>query len=175
MQKKPRKIGILTSSAASIIAISAGLSSASPLPRIENLDSLGNSSGNTGRSANLTAEVNQATRNESGNLLSVVWSIENNSEDRVVVTWIADRSYTYSGPYFSGVTVLSSDGGTRYHPVMDGSGECLCSGNTSSNFKERIEPEEKVAYWSLFSVPKNVETLTIEIPEFDPIEDIPIS
>lgn len=170
-----RLFGLLLLPAAITLVLSTSTSSASSAPRTENLDALGSAPGSGEYASGLTSEIHQAERNNSGNLLSVTWSIENNTDERVVLTWISDRSYTYSGPYFSGVTVLDQTRGTRHHPIMDGEGGCLCSGNFSASFKERLEPNEKIAYWSLFSVPEDVETVTVEIPNFDPIEDIPIS
>ncbi len=77
--------------------------------------------------------------------------------------------------YFSGVTITSHNGTMRHHPIMDENGGCLCSGNLSFDFKEEIHPGEQVAYWSMYSVPEDVDTITLEIPGFEPIEDIPIS
>ena len=113
------------------------------------IESLGESTSNTSISSGLIAEVNQTERNDRGNLISVTWSLENPSEERVVITWMAGRTYRYEGPYFSGVTVSTSEEGTRFHPVMDGIGNCLCSGNHSPDFRERSEPGGKVSYWSL--------------------------
>ncbi|OLT24669.1 hypothetical protein BJF83_06545 [Nocardiopsis sp. CNR-923] len=89
--------------------------------------------------------------------------------------WLRDRSYTYAGQNFAGVTATSPETGTRYHPVMDGEGACLCSGSTSNDLVQILNPGEQVAYWSLFSVPTDLDSVTVEIPNFDPIEDIPIS
>ncbi len=58
---------------------------------------------------------------------------------------------------------------------MDGKGYCLCSGEESNELIKVLDPGEKIAYWSLFSVPEDLEAITVEIPNFDPIEDIPIS
>ncbi|WP_433698111.1 hypothetical protein [Nocardiopsis sp. CA-288880] len=163
----------LTSAAA--ILILTGTSSAAPAPLTENLDSLGRSNGNSEESTGLIAEVHQIEQNEDGNIISVTWSIENTSTERVVLTWVKDRSYVYSGQNFAGVTALSSDSEVRYHPIMDGEGECLCSGKTSNDFSQRVEAGDQIAYWSMFSVPGDVESVTIEIPGFEPIEDVPIS
>ena len=76
---------------------------------------------------------------------------------------------------YSGVTITSNDREKRFHPIMDGDNNCLCSGNVSIDFKESIGPGEQVAYWSMYSVPEDVDTITLEIPGFEPIEDIPIS
>lgn len=88
--------------------------------------------------------------------------------------WPQGTSYMYNNSTsYSGVTIINE--GTKYHPLMDSNGECLCSGNTSLEMKNSLNPGEKVAYWSMFSVPSDVDTITLEIPGFDPIEDIPIS
>ncbi|MFL1432793.1 MULTISPECIES: hypothetical protein [unclassified Nocardiopsis] len=169
------QLGLFTSSSLAVVLISMGVSSASPMPNSSDLDILGSSQGNGTQSDNLAAEVNQAERNSQGNLLSVTWTIENTGNERVVLTWLEGKTYTYSGANYAGVTITRTDGGTRYHPVMDGAGECLCSGDNSSTFRERIEPGEKMSYWSMFSVPSDVENISVEIPGFEPIEDIPIS
>lgn len=149
--------------------------SASITPDSKEIEALGASHGNDSESSSLIAEVNSAERNESGNLLSVTWSIENTGNDSSVLVWLTDLSYIYKGgAYFSGVTAISSES-IRYHPIMDGSGECLCAGNTSEDFRQRVSPGEKMTYWSMYSVPEDLESITIEIPGFDPIEDIPIS
>ncbi|QUX31918.1 hypothetical protein KGD83_23045 [Nocardiopsis akebiae] len=89
--------------------------------------------------------------------------------------WLRDRSYSYTGQNFAGVTMANSDEGTRYHPIMDGNGTCLCSGSISNDLVQNLGSGDEVTYWSLFSVPDDIESVTVEIPNFDPIEDIPIS
>lgn len=170
-----RNIWITSAALITALILAVGVSSASPLPKTEDLDTLGASEGNSAESTGLIAEVHQAERSSEGNLVSVTWSIKNNGNERVVLAWLSDRTYTYSGPNFAGVTAMSEELTTRYHPIMDSSGTCLCSGKTSNDFSQRVEPGDQIAYWSLFSIPDNVQQLTVEIPNFTPIEDIPIS
>lgn len=149
---------------------------ASSAPMTENLDSLGSAESNDIQSTGLSAEAHAVDRNESGSLLSVTWSLENRGEQEAQLSWLAGNSYMYDlAISYSGVTIRSSDDNKRYHPLMDSDGDCLCSGNTSTEAKSFIRPGEKVAYWSLFSIPKNVDSIDLEIPGFDPIEGIPIS
>ena len=157
---------------APIITSSANASLAPQAP--ESSEPLGTAKSNEADSEGMTAEVNNVERNDSGNMISVSWSIANNNDDYVTLTWLYDQSYTYTGDYFSGVTAVSSSSNTRFHPVMDGSGECLCAGNTSSDFFHEVAPEGKSAYWSLFSTPSDVDSIDLEVPGFEPIEDIPI-
>ncbi|WP_193124883.1 hypothetical protein [Nocardiopsis coralli] len=141
----------------------------------ENEGILGTGEGNESRSDGLHAEANRVERNESGNLVSVDWSIANETDSDLALTWLYEQeTYTYNGNFYSGVTAVDSETDTRYHPLMDQAGECVCAGNISGQFYERVVSGGKSAYWSLFSVPSDVETLTLEVPGFEPIEDIPI-
>lgn len=150
----------------------AATATASAAPR--ELDTLGTSNGNEGRSDNLVAEVNSAEQNKDGNLLSVTWTIRSEGGESVVLSWLNKYSYLYDGPNFSGVTAVSQGSGTRFHPVMDGEQACLCSGEYSEQLVETIGPNESVTYWSLYSVPDDVDAINLEVPGFEPIEDIPI-
>jgi hypothetical protein len=165
---------IVTSSVA-LLPLATGASSAAVAPQQSSLESLGSASGNEEHTSHLTAEVNLVEKNDAGDVLSVAWSIENNGESNIVLTWLHEGSYTYSGSFMSGVTASSPETDTRYHPFMDGAGECICSGNISSDFVRNLNPGEKFTYWSLYPVATEVETISVEIPGFDPIEDIPIS
>lgn len=149
---------------------------AAPAPKTENLESLGTAESNDPISSGLSAEAHEAERNDSGNLLSVTWSIENNGSTQALFNWPYGMTYMYhNANSYSGVTVTSSNESKRYHPLMDSEGDCLCSGNITVDSKSTIEPGEKVAYWSMFSVPEDVAEINLEIPGFDVIEDIPIS
>lgn len=165
------RLGALVLIAPFVVSASA---SASTMPRENDLESLGSSSGTEGRSSNLTLEVQKVEKNATENLLSVTWSVENTGNDGVSLTWLNEGSYQYSGPFFSAVNIMDSDSERKFHPVMDGAGSCLCSGNTSSSFVRRVDPGEQVSYWSLFSVPGDVESIDLEAPGFEPVEDITV-
>ena len=126
-------------------------------------------------SEGLTAEAHKVEQNERGNLISIDWAIANNTDSDVVLTWLHEQqTYTYNGDYYSGVTVFDPETETRYHPLMDQAGDCVCAGNTSGRFFNQVVAGGYSPYWSLFSTPSDVETLTLEVPGFEPIEDIPI-
>lgn len=175
MRKPPLPSGLFVFTSIMIFFVSTGISSASPVPQTEDLDSLGTAQSNDELSSNLVAEVHRAERDESNSFLSVTWSIENTGTTQAPLAWLRDGSYVYSGQNFAGVTTLNPKEGTRYRPIMDGDGYCLCSGEESNELINVLNPEEKIAYWSLFSVPDDIDTVTVEIPNFEPIEDIPIS
>ncbi|MEV2277959.1 hypothetical protein AB0I72_20470 [Nocardiopsis sp. NPDC049922] len=166
-----------TFSLATIVAfsMSTGISAATPMPITGDLESLGTGQSSAPVSANLIAEVHWAERDDSGSFLSVTWSIENIGNGQEGLAWLRDGAYLYDGQGFSGVSTVDPGEGTRYHPVMDGTGSCLCSGERNNEFIAALNPGEQVAYWSLFSVPADLDSVTVEIPNFDPIEDVPIS
>ena len=174
MKNISRTFSLLAIIAVTSMTVPSG-ASALAAPRSSDLESLGTASGNADESRSLTAEVHRAERDESQKLLSVTWSIENQGDGQASMLWLRDRSYSYSGQNFAGVTALGSDEDTRYHPVMDGEGSCLCSGSISNDLVQNLNGGDKVAYWSLFSIPSDIESITIEIPNFEPIEDVPIS
>ncbi|MEU3022411.1 hypothetical protein ABZ644_06930 [Nocardiopsis alba] len=174
MAIKARALGAITLSVILPFSISSS-ALANPAAPFSELDTLGSAQSNETISEGLSAEANAAERDNSGTLLSVTWSIENNGGDSAYFDWPTGNSYMYENTPFSGITAISQENDKRFHPIMDGEGSCLCSGISSIDIKDKIEPGEKVAYWSMFSVPSDVDTITLEIPGFDPIEDIPIS
>ncbi|WP_444964316.1 hypothetical protein [Nocardiopsis sp. M1B1] len=175
MQKKTLFPKIFIVASAIALLMSTGVSTAAPTSQTGNLETLGTEEGSNALSSNLVAEVHQAQRDEADVFLSVTWSIENTGESQAPLAWLRDGSYTYSGQNFAGVTAMSPEEGTRYRPIMDEEGYCLCSGEESNELIDVLNPGEKIAYWSLFSVPDDIDSVTVEIPNFDPIEDIPIS
>lgn len=174
MKKAPRCLGFLIVAISIPLTTSAGASTV-PTHPTNDLEVLGTSTGNAEESRNLTAEVHQAERDDSASFLSLTWGIENTGDSQASMLWLRDRSYSYTGQNFAGVTMVNPDEGERYHPIMDGNGTCLCSGSISNDLVQNLGSGDKVTYWSLFSVPDDIDSVTVEIPNFDPIEDIPIS
>lgn len=155
---------------AALLSIASGSANAD-----EDEHLLGSAEGNESQSQGLTVEANQTKRNERGNLISIDWSVTNETDSDVPLTWLHEQqTYTYNGNFYSGVTIVDPESDTRYHPIMDQAGKCVCAGNTSNRFYNQVTAGGHSAYWSLFSTPSDVETLTLEVPGFEPIEDIPI-
>ncbi|GAA3725827.1 hypothetical protein [Salinactinospora qingdaonensis] len=58
---------------------------------------------------------------------------------------------------------------------MDTETHCLCSGDTKPpEFAAVVGPNEEVTYWSMYSIPEDVTEVTVEIPGFEPVEDVPV-
>lgn len=174
MNKFLRTGGIVALTIILPLATSSGVL-ASVAPTTRDLPSLGAAESNEAVTNGIVAEAHVIQNNESGNLTSLTWSLENASDANATVSWATGASYMYESKFFSGVTLVSDDDGRRFHPVMYGNGGCLCSGTVSADFKNHLKPGEKVAYWSMFSVPESIDSVTVEIRGFEPIEDLPVS
>ena len=51
----------------------------------------------------------------------------------------------------------------------------LCGRDSSGTIEARIEPGDTVPYWSLYSVPAEVETGTVEVPGFGDVSETPVA
>ncbi|WP_155988897.1 hypothetical protein [Nocardiopsis sp. CNT312] len=174
MKRSVPRVGALLLASTLFFSTSSSTGASMHTPTKPGLTSLGEAHGNSEISSGMSAHIHSAERNGSGKLLSLTWSIENESGRADLITWIRSRHYTYTGPYYSGIALVD-DNYRRFHPLRDSDGSCVCSGATSSNFKSYVRLNEQATYWSLYSIPEDIETVTVEITGFEPIEDIPIS
>src|SRR5699024_1437113 len=89
MNKTSRTLLSIISLGILLLTLSGGVSASA-----SELDSLGTSQGNRNEASSLTAEVNAAEQNNDGTVAAVTWSIENNGEDPVTLSWLFEGSYT---------------------------------------------------------------------------------
>ena len=70
---------------------------------------------------------------------------------------------------FSGAYLLDAANKKKYLVVRDGEKKCVCSGI------EAIEPGGKMNIWATYPAPPpGVTTVTVVVPQFEPIESVPI-
>lgn len=70
-----------------------------------------------------------------------------------------------------GVYLIDASGKKKYHVVRDAEGKCLCSRGLG-----KIEPGSRMNLWAKFPAPPDsVEKITVVIPHFIPMDDVPIS
>jgi hypothetical protein len=71
----------------------------------------------------------------------------------------------------SHIHLVDMVGKKKYFVVQDSHGDCLCSHEIKD-----LSPEVQVALWATFPpVPDEVQKITVEIPHFPPLEDVPIN
>jgi hypothetical protein len=70
-----------------------------------------------------------------------------------------------------GVTLVDIAGKKKYEVARDSARRCLCSGNLS-----RLDPGARLSLWAKFPAPPDdVQKISVLIPFFPPIEEVPIS
>jgi hypothetical protein len=87
------------------------------------------------------------------------------------------QTYLYVGGPQSGITLLDTVDQTRYHPLMDEETRCLCSAGIASPMElvTLVPPDSYTTYHSTFLLPEDVDEVTVEVPGFDPIEEVPVT
>jgi len=70
-----------------------------------------------------------------------------------------------------GVNLLDPVGKKKYFVARDAEQNCLCSRNLNN-----LDENARLTYWAKFPAPPDdVKKITVEIPHFAPMEDVPIS
>ena len=110
-------------------------------------------------------------RRTSGDILSLRFTIVNDSDRPLQVgdvgvgagALIDGASYTIGG-----VHAIDAVGKKKYFVARDSAGACVCS-----QFKS-VAPKSRSSHWARFAAPPaGVERMTIVIPPFAPMDDVP--
>lgn len=71
----------------------------------------------------------------------------------------------------SAVHLIDAASKKKYFVVADSDGTCVCSENVHD-----VAPKSQVSLWAKFPAPPDdVQKITVEVPHFIPVEDVPIS
>jgi hypothetical protein len=82
----------------------------------------------------------------------------------------ADGYKDNGGRSFSGIHLIDAIANKKYFVVADSDGNCECSEHVDD-----IAPKTQVSLWAKFPAPPdNTQKITVEIPHFIPIDDVPI-
>jgi hypothetical protein len=109
----------------------------------------------------------------SGGTVTLKFALVNNSSKSM------GFGYTFGDPgheikdhgSVGGVNLLDAAGKKKYFVARDSENNCLCSRGLSN-----LEPGTRLSYWAKFPAPPDdVKKITVEIPHFTPMEDVPIS
>jgi hypothetical protein len=75
------------------------------------------------------------------------------------------------GNTISGVTLVDEKNKKKYFVVQDSENKCLCSSGL-----DRVKPMSRINLWAKFPAPpEDVEKISVSIPHFEPMDDVPIS
>jgi len=82
----------------------------------------------------------------------------------------ADGYKENGGRSFSGIHLIDEVSKKKYFVVADTDGNCLCSEHVDD-----LAPRTSASLWAKFPAPpENIQKVTVEIPHFVPIDDVPI-
>lgn len=128
-------------------------------------------------SIDATVEINSLEREKNGELTTLSLTVRN--EDPKVNVRLSDtlRSpvYIYDQLHVvSGVT-LDDPKKTRYYNLTDENFYCLCSTSAGTSSPSTIKMGEYGSAWATFLIPEELTEVTVNVPGFEPMKNIPVS
>lgn len=128
---------------------------------------------------NLKVEINRLSADSSG-FTVLRWTLTNTGGERFQpaerygTTRYTDRAIGgwYDGEAAPGVELVSKQEGQRYFSLVDADGTCLCARITTE--RHFMAPEESATFFNTYYLPPELQRVTVEIPGFEPIQDVPI-
>ena len=123
-----------------------------------------------GEASGVKANITELKRN-SGNTLTLKFTLINGSDQQV---HLSGGDYTSGDNKFgtiSGVYLLDAANKKKYLVVRDADDHCVCSTDLKN-----LDPKANITLWAKFPAPPaDVQKVSISIPHFSPIDDVPIS
>jgi hypothetical protein len=107
-----------------------------------------------------------------GSTVTLKFTIYNNSNAPLYtgMRFKADGYKENGSRGFSGIHLIDSVSKKKYFAVADSDGNCVCSEHVDD-----INPKTQASLWAKFPAPpENIQKITVEIPHFVPIDDVPI-
>jgi hypothetical protein len=121
-----------------------------------------------GQSPDVHLEVMQLKRG-SGGTVTLRFRVINGGKDNLGIYGLMSGK---ESPSVDGVHLLDAANKKKYLVVRDSEGNCVCSRGLDSP----IKPGESMNFWSKFPAPPDtVEKISVVVPHFEPMDDVPIS
>ena len=122
-----------------------------------------------GETPGVRAEVQELKRS-SDNTLTLRFGIVNDSDKDVGFGYdFGDGTKDYKS--IGGVTLIDGTNKKKYFVVRDTEGNCVCSREVKD-----VKPRSRANLWAKFPAPPDdVQKISIVIPHFGPLDDVPIS
>jgi hypothetical protein len=126
-----------------------------------------------GEYPDIRVEVTELKR-AGGNTVTLKFTIINDSSEEMGFSYDFGEEGKYGTIDFNsvgGVNLVDAAGKKKYLVMRDSNGKCVCSRSLKG-----IEPGSRASLYAKFPAPPvDVEKITIEIPHFIPMDDVPIS
>jgi hypothetical protein len=126
-----------------------------------------------GEYTDVKVEVTELKR-ASGDTLTLKFAIINDSSEEMSYSYDfgeAGKYHTLDFNSVGGVNLVDAAGKKKYLVLRDSAGNCLCSRGLKG-----VQPGARANLYAKFPAPPgDVEKITVEIPHFIPMDDVPIS
>jgi hypothetical protein len=107
----------------------------------------------------------------SGNTVNLKFAMINDSDKDMAISYDYGEGKTGDFGSVAGAHLIDAEGQKKYFVVRDTEGACLCSRGLSD-----IKPKTRSNLWAKFPAPPDeVQKITVVIPHFTPMDDVPIS
>jgi hypothetical protein len=153
-------------------ASSPGRADASPTPATTSTSSAPAIATADGETPGVRAEVQELKRG-SDNTLTLRFAIVNNSDKTIEFGYNFGDEANHIKDYNSigGVNLIDSVNKKKYFVVRDTESNCVCSRNLNA-----VPGRSRANVWAKFPAPPDdVQKISVEIPHFGPLDDVPIS
>ncbi|WP_133742519.1 hypothetical protein [Actinorugispora endophytica] len=143
-----------------------------------NLPSIGSSQASNSTWEGAIIEIRELKRNETGDYALLIWTLQNNSNADISLGFLENKTYIYPGSSTgSGLVLIDESQGIRFNPYIDSDQDCVCAGadHNPTMFHLLTSPGFQNTYWASYRLPKETNEVTVEIPGFLPIKDVPVS
>ncbi|MDD6793176.1 MAG: hypothetical protein PUE00_13570 [Thermobifida fusca] len=182
-QSRPRSLsllatGLLTTALVLAMPSAHAQDSIETAPSSEDLPSIGSTTATHSAWEGARIEINELKRSATGQYTSLVWTLYNNSKTEIWLHEFKNSVYSYpSGASGNGLVLIDEERGIRFNTYIDSEKGCLCAGADHNvvSFVLRTDPGGKSTYWASYQIPEETKKVTIEIPGFHPVKDVPIS
>lgn len=113
----------------------------------------------------------QELKRTSGNTVNLKFAMINDSDKDMGFSYEFGEGSTSDYGTIAGAHLIDAEGKKKYFVVRDSEGACACSRGLKS-----ITPKTRANLWAKFPAPPDdVQKITVVIPHFTPMDDVPIS
>ncbi len=125
-----------------------------------------------GELSDVRIDITQFKR-DSGGTVTLRFLLANNSASSVAMygSWLGDSKISSDHRGVGGIHLLDAANKKKYFVVRDADSTCVCS-----RAVDDVKAGGKVNLWAKFPAPPpDVQRLTLVIPHFQPVDDVPLS
>ncbi|MGK5552148.1 hypothetical protein ACSNOI_11080, partial [Actinomadura kijaniata] len=120
-------------------------------------------------------EINSLERDASG-YATLVWTVDNADPDTALdPSFMSDPNGVYRGSSTSAVALTAGD--RRIRAVRDATGRTVGAPDFDSYGPARhftVDGGDTQPFWAMFKIPADVTSVTVEIPGYRPVPNVPV-